>query len=128
MLKTYSSYYPTVSSLDRCGHSFFRRYGLLDHSPSSDDSVICDWWMRVNSLVSGEIKRVLNSLIVLTSWRLWNHRNDCVFNGENPSIQLVVRQILEEAHLWGLADARGLTHLEVANKMMVFVGLGRGLM
>ena len=79
-------------------------------------------------MVSGEIKRVLNSLIVLTSWRLWNHRNDCVFNGENPSIQLVVRQILEEAHLWGLADARGLTHLEVANKMMVFVGLGRGLM
>jgi hypothetical protein len=45
--------------------------------------------MRVNSLVSGEIKRGLNSLIVLTAWKLWNHRGDCVFNGDNPSIQLV---------------------------------------
>jgi len=34
------------------------------------------------------------------------------------------------AHLWGLAGTRGLAHLEVANsyKMMVFVGLDRGLM
>ena len=66
-------------------------------------------------MVSGEIKRGLNSLIVLTAWKLWNHRNDCVFNGDNPSIQLV-SQILDEAHLWGLAGARSLAHLEVANR------------
>jgi len=75
--------------------------------------VFCDWWMRVNNLVSGEIKRGLNSLIVLTAWKLWNHRNDCVFIGDIPSIQLVLRQTLEEAHLWVLAGARSLA--EIAN-------------
>jgi hypothetical protein len=75
--------------------------------------VFCDWWMRVNNLVSGEIKRGLSSLIVLTAWKLWNHRNDCVFNGDSPSIQLVLRQALEEAHLWVLAGTRGLA--EIAN-------------
>jgi hypothetical protein len=38
---------------------------------------------------------------------LWKHRNDCVFNGANPNIQLVIRTFLEEAYLWSLADAKG---------------------
>jgi hypothetical protein len=67
-------------------------------------------------LVSGEIKRHLNSLIILTAWKLWNHRNDCVFNVNKPGIQLIVKQILEEAPLWGRVGARGLAHLEVANR------------
>jgi hypothetical protein len=42
-----------------------------------------------------------------------DNRSNCVFNGVIPNIQLVIKTILEEAHLWCLAVAKGLTHLEV---------------
>jgi hypothetical protein len=39
---------------------------------------------------------------------LWKHRNDCVFNGAQPSINTVVNNIKEEAALWARAGAQGL--------------------
>jgi hypothetical protein len=45
---------------------------------------------------------------------LWKHYNDCVFIGANPNIQLVIRTLLEEAHLLSLTGAKGLSQLEVA--------------
>ena len=99
MLKTYTIYYSIGSSLDKCGWlvsplSSFWIVGSLPFPIVPDDRAFNDWWMRVNNLFSGEIKHGLNSLISLTAWKLWNHRNDCVFNGNNPSLQLIVRQIL----------------------------------
>jgi hypothetical protein len=47
-----------------------------------------------------------------------DNRNNCVFNGAIPNIQLVIRTILEEAHLWCLAGAKGLAHLEVIARQM----------
>ena len=37
-----------------------------------------------------------------------------VFNGAVLNVQLVLKQICEEANLWCLAGASGLAHLEVA--------------
>jgi hypothetical protein len=96
MLKTYTIYYSIGSFLDKCGWlvaplSSFWIGGSLPFPRVPDDRAFYDWWMRVNNLVSGEIKHGLNSLIILTAWKSWNHRNDCVFNGNSPSIQLVVR-------------------------------------
>ena len=48
---------------------------------------------RVNALFPKEVKQGLNSLITLGAWMLWKHRNDCVFNGANPNLQLVIRSL-----------------------------------
>jgi hypothetical protein len=30
-------------------------------------------------------------LIILVAWKIWNHRNNCVFNGANPYISIVLQ-------------------------------------
>jgi nuclear pore complex protein Nup210 len=72
-----------------------------------------EWRLRVNDLIPRALKRYLNSLIILAAWSMWKHQNNVVFNGANTSIQLVLRQIAREVHLWCLDGARGFIHLEV---------------
>jgi hypothetical protein len=42
---------------------------------------------------------------------IWNHRNGCVFDGIQPSLNRVLAAIKDELHLWSLAGARGVSHL-----------------
>ena len=88
--------------------------GLPDFSPLPDDKVLHVWWMRILYLFPDNCKRGLNSLIILVAWSLWKDHNDIVFNGAVLNVQLVLKQICEEANLWCLAGASGLAHLEVA--------------
>jgi hypothetical protein len=32
----------------------------------------------------------LNSLVILGAWSIWRHRNDCVFNGATPNVNLAL--------------------------------------
>jgi hypothetical protein len=50
-------------------------------------------------------------MIILGAWILWNHHNRCVFDGASPNIARALLLASEELHLWGLARARGITHL-----------------
>uniref|UniRef100_A0A0E0DEE0 Uncharacterized protein n=1 Tax=Oryza meridionalis TaxID=40149 RepID=A0A0E0DEE0_9ORYZ len=56
-------------------------------------------------------KKGLNSLIILVTWEIWNHRNICVFNGANPSVVNVLHAVPSEATLWCLAGASKLQDL-----------------
>jgi hypothetical protein len=71
------------------------------------------WWICIIVIFAEDVKRVLNSLNTLSAWILWKLWTT-VFNGAIPNIQLVVRNILEEAQLWCIAGAKGLARLEVA--------------
>ena len=72
------------------------------------------WWICIIALFPEDFKRGLNSLIILGAWILWKHCNNYVFNGAIPNIQLVFRNILEEAQLWCIAGAKGLARLVAA--------------
>ena len=39
---------------------------------------------------------------------LWKHRNDCVFNRAQPSMQVLMAKIRDEAALWARSGALGL--------------------
>jgi hypothetical protein len=39
---------------------------------------------------------------------IWKQRNDCMFEGTHPSIDILVLHITEEAKLWLRAGANGL--------------------
>jgi len=66
---------------------------------------------NVNNRVDGPVKKRLNSIIILVAWSLWNHCNRCVYDGVQPNLNEVLLSIREELHLWGLAGARGVTHI-----------------
>ncbi|GJM98685.1 hypothetical protein PR202_ga15715 [Eleusine coracana subsp. coracana] len=69
------------------------------------------WWRRASREAGPEKRRGLNSLIILTAWHLWKHRNQVVFDGDAPRVSLLKQQIKEEAHRWAMVGARHLRQL-----------------
>ena len=61
--------------------------------------------------VPKEIRKGLNSLIILVAWELWKHRNAWVFEGANPCVQRVLAVVSEECLLWCWSGAKALQQL-----------------
>jgi hypothetical protein len=76
-----------------------------------NDHFFDSWWERTSEAASGLKKEGINSLIILGSWTLWNHRNRCVFVGEAPSMTRALMLVAEDHKIWSLAGARGLNLL-----------------
>jgi hypothetical protein len=60
---------------------------------------------------TGLLKKGTNTLIILSSWTIWNHRNRCVFEKEAPSLTRALVMAVEERKLWVLEGAKGLNLL-----------------
>ena len=58
----------------------------LIKAPQPQDISFDDWWEKVEASVAGDLRKGLNSLVILGAWRIWRHRNMCVFNGSSPSV------------------------------------------
>jgi hypothetical protein len=54
------------------------------------------------------MRKGLASATLLTAWMIWKQRNAGVFDGEPPSVPLLVERIQAEAALWARAGATGL--------------------
>jgi hypothetical protein len=67
-----------------------------------------EWWEQAAEATCGLTKKGLNSLIALSGWIIWNHRNICVFDGLSPSVPEALIQAREELRLWEMAGAKGL--------------------
>ena len=70
--------------------------------PQQNEHSFADWWVKYIPRVKKEYKKGVNSLIILTSWLIWKHRNSCVFDGATPSVNEVLRQFRDEYELWCL--------------------------
>ena len=58
--------------------SIFQLLGLMQLVPDPSVSRFSGWWRKVIKAVPKEVRRGLNSLIILVAWEVWKHRNDCV--------------------------------------------------
>jgi len=76
-----------------------------------------NWWRKVDSAASGDYRLGLNSLVILGAWSIWRHRNDCVFNGLTPNVNLALALAREEAHWWSLAGAKGISLLSAGGSV-----------
>jgi hypothetical protein len=54
------------------------------------------------------MRKGLATITLLIPWMIWNHRNDSVINGAQPSTVKLTAQIKEEAALWAQAGAHEL--------------------
>ncbi|CAL5002947.1 unnamed protein product [Urochloa decumbens] len=89
----------------------FQPLGLLNLAP--DPSVIrfTGWWRKTVAAAPKEVRKGINSLIILVAWELWKHRNSCVFDNQRPNIQDVLWSVNTEGSIWCMAGACKLQEL-----------------
>jgi hypothetical protein len=88
-----------------------QRFGLIHLAPQPAAARFLGWWRQAISAAPKEVRKGLNSLIILVAWELWKHRNACVFEKQRPSIQTVLSSVGLEGDLWCLAGASKLKEL-----------------
>jgi hypothetical protein len=88
-----------------------QKLGLPTLSPGNDESNFDEWWSKAAGMVHGDFKAGSNSLMVLGAWCIWRHRNDCVFNGVQPSISKALILVEDDFRLWCMAGAKGFSLL-----------------
>jgi len=91
--------------------ALLQRFGLSSLTPQPEDSAWEDWWEKAEAATTGDVRKGLNSIIILGAWSIWKHRNDCVFNGVAPNINTALSIARDDAHWWCLAGAKGLSLL-----------------
>lgn len=79
--------------------------------PRQRERSFADWWRKVIKKVPKDLRKGVNSLIILGAWMIWKHRNACVFEGVAPSVNTIMRELKDELSLWCLAGAKKLLGL-----------------
>lgn len=93
--------------------SLLSHFGLASLALQPTDQSFDEWWRKIDSTVTGDLRKGLNSLVILGAWSIWRHRNDCVFNGASPNVNMALTLAREEAYMWSLAGAKGISLLTV---------------
>jgi hypothetical protein len=89
----------------------FQYLNLVVNLPTAESSSFSAWWCNTIRAVPKDIRKGLNSLIILVAWEVWKHCNSCVFEGARPSIQILLQTVANESSLWWMAGASKLQEL-----------------
>lgn len=84
------------------------KVSLQEHTPGQADTVLQEWWEKVEAATPGYKRAGFNTIVLLVSWWLWKHRNACVFDHMVPSVERIAQDIANDAVLWCQAGAKGL--------------------
>jgi hypothetical protein len=82
--------------------------GLGHLTPGAEVSSFEDWWREVCSRSHKDMKKGLNSAVILGAWCLWLQRNRVVFDKDSPSIEKMKSSFLKESSYCVLAAAKQL--------------------
>jgi hypothetical protein len=88
-----------------------QHFGLIQLAPQPAAARFLGWWRQAILAAPKEVRKGLNSLMILVAWELWKHRNACVFEKQRPGIQIVLSSVSLEGDLWCLAEASKLKEL-----------------
>ena len=88
--------------------SLLSHFGVASLVPQPSDQFFDEWWRKVDLAARGDMRKGLNSLVILEVWSIWRHRNDCVFNN-GTDVNMVMALARDEAHCWSLAGAKGIS-------------------
>ena len=79
--------------------------------PPIKEGDFAEWWSLVLRTTPRQLRKGTSSLIMLTAWWIWKHRNAAVFDNARPSVSSLLETIKAEAQDWTNAGARGLRQL-----------------
>ena len=68
---------------------------------------ILDWWINV-AKVTGPLRQIRTTTLILISWELWKERNARIFNNSATAPLDLLAKIKEEGRAWFLAGAKSL--------------------
>ena len=74
----------------------------------------CPW-----ALYMFQINKHVFTQIIVPSWEIWKHRNDCVFENSRPSLQVVLRAVSMEG---GLRCSAGASKLQELMPRLLAIG------
>ncbi|CAM0879531.1 unnamed protein product [Alopecurus aequalis] len=83
--------------------------GLTRLVPTCD--ALEDWWPMARRKATKRLRKGFDSLAILVVWRIWLERNAQVFENSPSWLQDLCTSIANDAHLWKLAGAAGLSTL-----------------
>jgi hypothetical protein len=76
-------------------------------SPPMAEGDFAEWWSLAVRTAPRQLRKGTSSVIMLTAWWIWKHRNAVVFDNVRPSVTTLFNDIVTEARLWADAGARG---------------------
>ncbi|GJN38304.1 hypothetical protein PR202_gb27333 [Eleusine coracana subsp. coracana] len=77
-------------------------------APRNRERSFAEWWRKSLQKVDKDNRKGVNSLILLTAWCIWRHRNACAFEGVSPSAATIFHEVKNEYGLWCMAGAKKL--------------------
>ena len=90
-------------------HRFLGCFGFQAVTPLPNDLDFFMWWQQAGDRISAGVLQGFNTLVVLGAWSIWRTRNDTVFDRIAPSVDRALLLARDEAELWMLAGAKGLS-------------------
>ena len=79
--------------------------------PPTAEGDFAEWWSLVVRTAPRQLRKGTSSIIMLTAWWIWKHRNAAVFDNTRPSVTSLFNDIAADARLWADAGARGVRQL-----------------
>ena len=79
-------------------------------APNGQCLDLADWWTTARKSIAKAERMCFDSLVILTSWMLWNERNRRTFDSKSKTVPELLASLEEEAISWLLARLR---HLNV---------------
>jgi len=91
----------------------FQKLSLSAVAPLIKATHFSSWWVSTIRNVPKEIRKGLNSLIILVAFEVWKHWNACVLEGVLPNIQVLLQTLVDGWGLCSMARASNLHFLRL---------------
>jgi len=75
---------------------------------------LADWWTASRKSLAKEDRKCFDSLVILTSWMIWNERNRRTFDSRAKTVGELVSCLEDEATSWVLARFRHISAFAAA--------------
>ena len=72
-------------------------------TPDGRSLDLADWWTTSRKRLAKAERKCFDSLVILTSWMIWNERNTRTFDRRAKTVSQLVSSLEEEAASWVLA-------------------------
>jgi hypothetical protein len=79
--------------------------------PPASEGDFVEWWSQAVRTAPRQLRKGTSSIIMLTAWWIWKHRNAAIFDNAQPSVPSLLNDIKTEAQQWASAGAQGVRQI-----------------